>query len=78
MTKFFQIIQLIRYIGELVKTVEQQIPLPGKGKEKLEFVLSVVDAAAVQAGESVAQVADIVGKWVGLFNKTGVFKTTPK
>lgn len=71
------IFQLIPVILELVKSIENQIPEGGQGKEKLEFIKSILNALS-EAYPSILNVSSIIEKIVSysvsLYNTTGVFK----
>mgnify|MGYP001613572772 CR=1 FL=1 len=80
---FLMFLQLAPHIIDLVKKVEELIPEPGKGKEKLDLVLTTVNTAVAGSTEVAAAVAGhdlegsvkaLVATTVATANATGAFK----
>lgn len=80
---FLMFMQLAPHIITLVKQTEELIPVPGKGKEKLELVLNTVNAgvqgsaevASAVAGHDLnAAVTTIVNAAVATAKAAGAFK----
>jgi hypothetical protein len=72
------VIQLIPALIELIKAIEAAIPESGKGKEKLEAIRNIIEITYDGAKEIWPMIEKIVATLVTMFNKTGVFITTPK
>ncbi len=75
MNIFFQIVSMIPTLIQLVKAAEDAIPVSGKGKDKLDFVLGVIGDTMGDVGSLIPAITKIVARIVGLFNKTGQFET---
>ena len=69
-----KIAQLFGLIAELVKVVEAAIPEQGKGKEKLQAVVSLLEITGQVGKDLLPKVVDIVGIVVALYNATGIFR----
>jgi hypothetical protein len=87
MTTFLAILKLVPLIIQLVRAIEEAIPLPGAGKSRLELILDIMrgiydDTAELQHAFSWDKLAGIVtkivGTVVGALNKAGVFTTASK
>ncbi len=85
MKTLLAILQLFPFILAAVRAVEEAIPIPQTGKQKLDLVLDAVKAAYDGASDLQKQfswdklsgiVVTIVGKIVGVLNALGVFHTT--
>jgi hypothetical protein len=82
MNKFLTILKLFPVILGAVKAVEDAIPLPGRGKKKLDMVLNVVQLAYEGSAELsqsfswdklVAVVVPMIGNIVDVHNELGLF-----
>lgn len=82
MQKLLMWLQLVPAIIGIVREIEKAIPQRGKGAEKLNMVLDVVDVAvaaapevagAIEAKDVRGTVTKIVNATVGVMNKTGAF-----
>jgi len=80
---FLMFMQLAPTIIDLVKKVEELIPGPGKGQEKLDLVLNTVNTATAGSTEVAAAIAGhdltgsikaLVATTVATANAAGVFK----
>lgn len=74
MLKLITALRLIPTILKVVKSIEEEIPLPKKGKEKLDFVLEVVEKANDTTQNILPIVKPIVSAAVKLYKVTGVFR----
>jgi len=83
MNTFLIILKLFPLILSIVRSVEDAIPLPGQGKQKLDLVLDILKTAyegssSLAAGftwdKLVAIVVPMVGKIVDLHNALGLFQ----
>lgn len=74
MSKLLMALRLIPVVLKAVRSIEEEIPLPKKGKEKLDFVLDVVEKANDTALNVRPIVEPIVNAAVKLFKVTGIFK----
>lgn len=83
MRTFLMILRLMPVILPLIRAVEDAFPLPGKGREKLAFVLDllrqVYDASDDLSREFsfdrlAAVVVPIIARFVGLSNALGLFR----
>lgn len=74
LTTISTIIGLIPSILDLIKSIETQIPVSGKGKEKLEFVKNALTIAYPQIVEIWGTIEKIIAAAVTLYNATGIFK----
>jgi hypothetical protein len=70
------IIQILPYIIQLIKTIEDEIPEGGKGKNKIEYIHQVLTASYPPIIEIWETLERIITATVSLFNATGVFKKT--
>jgi hypothetical protein len=77
------LIGLLPQIIGAVKAIEVALPQTGKGAEKLALVKSTLEAAELVASTTMPIVAQlwpaieaIVGAVVGMFNRTGAFKSS--
>ena len=89
MNTFLIVLKLAPLILGIVRSVEDAIPLPGQGKQKLDLVLDILKtayegssslAAEFSWEKLVAIVVPMVGKIVDLHNTLGLFQkpTQPK
>ena len=83
MNTFLIILKLAPLILSIVRSVEDAIPLPGQGKQKLDLVLDILKtayegssslAADFSWDKLVAIVVPMVGKIVDLHNALGLFQ----
>ena len=83
MNTFLIILKLFPLILSIVRSVEDAIPLPGEGKQKLDLVLDILKtayegsnslAAEFSWDKLVAIVVPMVGKIVDLHNALGLFQ----
>jgi len=83
MNTFLIILKLFPLILSIVRSVEDAIPLPGQGKQKLDLVLDILKtayegsnslAADFSWDKLVAIVVPMVGKIVDLHNALGLFQ----
>jgi hypothetical protein len=72
------IVQLIPALIELIKAIEAAIPASGQGREKLEAIRKIIEATYDGAKEMWPMIEKTIEAIVGLFNKTGIFTTSPK
>jgi len=73
MTKLLTILTLIPKLIEVVKAVESAIPITGKGKEKLEAVIDIMQATGDDIAGIIPILSTVISRIVALFNATGVF-----
>lgn len=66
--------QLFGVIAELAKAVEAAIPEKGKGKEKAQAVVAMLELTGQVTKDLLPKVLDIIGIVVALYNATGVFR----
>ena len=69
------ILQLIPALIGAMRAIEDAIPGTGKGEEKLAAVRQILEAVDSSASKYWPQIQAVIGVLVGLFNKTGAFKT---
>lgn len=69
------IFQLIPALIAAMKAIEEAIPSTGKGEEKLTAIRQILEAVDSNATKFWPQIQATISVLVGLFNKTGVFKT---
>jgi hypothetical protein len=70
------ILQLVPAIIEAVKAAEAFIPLPGQGKNKLDFVLGVIQDTYADAASIIPIITKVIARVVSLANITGIFTTS--
>jgi len=70
------ILQLIPALIVAIKAIEDAIPGQGAGEAKLSAIRQMLEAIDGGIGKMWPQIAATIGVLVGLFNSTGVFKTT--
>ena len=75
MKTLIMILQLLPVLIEAVRSVEALLPLSGFGKEKLEFVLGIVEDTHADVEDIQPIIIRIIMRIVGLANATGIFKT---
>jgi len=75
MNTVIMILQLIPALIAALRAIEDAIPGSGKGEEKLAAVRSILEAVDSGATKYWPQIQSVIGVLVGLFNKTGTFKT---
>ena len=85
MKKIAAILQLFPVLLNATKAVEEAIPLPGRGTQKLDLVLDVLkqayDASALLSESFswealVAVVVPMIAKIVAVHNELGLFATS--
>ncbi len=69
------ILQLIPALIAAMRAIEEAIPGTGKGEEKLAAIRGILEAVDSGASKYWPQIQSVIGVLVGLFNKTGAFKT---
>ena len=69
------ILQLIPALIAAMRAIEEAIPGTGKGEEKLAAVRAILEAVDSGATKYWPQIQSVIGILVGLFNRTGTFKT---
>lgn len=74
MVKLLAALKMIPVIIKAVRAIEEEIPLPKKGKEKLDFVLDVVEKANDTALNLKPIAEVIVNAAVKLYKATGIFR----
>jgi len=72
------IFQILPAIINALKAVEEAIPGQGHGEAKLAAVREMVEVVDGGLKPLWPQLLGVIGSLVGLFNKTGVFTSTPK
>ena len=58
-----------------LRAIEDAIPGTGKGEEKLSAIRAILEAVDSGAAKYWPQIQSVIGVLVGLFNRTGAFKT---
>ena len=86
LTTISAIIQIFPLVVELVRTIEQAMPLKGAGAQKLDLLKGILeDAYQTMTSEDkktlslerlVLAAVSIANRLVGYFNTTGVFPKT--
>jgi len=74
MQVFLTIVKLIPALIALVKEIEEAIPEPGQGAEKLSAFRKIFEAAYSGFEEIWPVIERVVSVLVELFNSTGMFK----
>ena len=69
------ILQLIPALIGAMKAIEEAIPGSGKGEEKLAAIRGILEAVDAGVVKYWPQLQSVIGVLVGLFNRTGAFKT---
>lgn len=69
------ILQLIPALIAAMRAIEEAIPGTGKGEEKLAAIRGILEAVDSGASKYWPQIQSVIGVLVGLFNRTGAFKT---
>jgi hypothetical protein len=69
------ILQLLPALIQAMRAIEDAIPGTGKGEEKLSAIRAILEAVDSGAAKYWPQIQSVIGVLVGLFNKTGAFKT---
>ena len=75
MNTVIMILNLIPALIAAMKAIEDAIPGAGKGEEKLAAVRQILEAVDSGASKYWPQIQAVIGVLVGLFNRTGAFKT---
>ena len=86
LTTISAIIQIFPLVVELVRTIEQAMPLKGAGAQKLDLLKGILEDAyqtmtsedkkAVSLDRLVLAAVSIANRLVGYFNTTAVFPKT--
>lgn len=76
MNTIIMILNLIPALIQAIRAIEDAIPGAGKGEEKLSAIRSILEAVDASATKLWPQISAVIGVLVGLFNRTGAFKTT--
>jgi len=69
------IAQLLPALIAAIKAIEEAIPGAGQGEAKLAAVRGIIEAVDTGYKNLWPQIQPVIGVLVGLFNKTGAFKT---
>ena len=75
MNTIVMILQLIPALIQAMKAIEDAIPGSGQGEAKLSAIRQILEAVDAGATKYWPQIQAVIGVLVGLFNKTGAFKT---
>ena len=78
MKNLLKYLQLIPMIVPLVQAAEALVPLPQKGKEKLDFILASLTQVYGDVSDVLPQVKALISSLVALANATGVFHKAPE
>lgn len=78
MKTLLTIIQMLPALIQAVRQIEEFVPLPGAGKQKLELILGIVEDTVDDAKSMIPTIAKVVGRIVGLANAAGVFAKEPQ
>ena len=70
------ILQLIPALIAAMKAIEEAVPGNGQGEQKLAAIRGVLEAADSGVAKYWPQIQTAIGVLVGLFNRTGTFKTS--
>lgn len=68
------VIQMVPALIELIKALENALPIAGIGGEKLAAVRKIIEATFDGAQEIWPVVEKVISVLVDLFNATGIFK----
>lgn len=74
MKLFLSILAMLPQIINAVKVIEEFLPIPGKGKEKLGLITSIATDLGGEAATMVPIIERIVARVVGFANAFGIFK----
>jgi len=78
MQTFLAIVQLIPALIQLIKAVEEALPKAGLGTEKLALVRQIFETTYDSGTKLWPLVEPVIGAFVAIFNKAGIFsKTSP-
>ena len=69
------IVQLLPALISAIKAIEEAIPGTGQGEAKLAAVRGIIEAVDTGYKNLWPQIQPVIGVLVGLFNKTGAFKS---
>ena len=75
MNTIIMILNIIPALITAIKAIEEAIPGSGKGEEKLSAIRAILEAVDASAAKLWPQISAVIGVLVGLFNRTGTFKT---
>jgi len=75
MQALLTIVQLLPAIIAAIKAIEEAIPGSGQGEAKLAAVRGIIEAVDASYKNLWPQLQPVIGVLVGLFNKTGAFKS---
>jgi len=70
------ILQLVPALIAAIKAIEDAIPGTGKGEQKLAAIRDIISATSNGATEMWPIIEKTISVLVGLFNKTGQFRTS--
>jgi hypothetical protein len=68
------ILSIIPAIIAAIRAIEAAVPDSGQGKQKLDAVIAIIEAADESVKKLIPQFSAVIGIIVNLFNVTGVFK----
>ena len=69
------ILQLIPALIAAMRAIEEAVPGQGQGEQKLAAIRGILEAVDAGVVKYWPQLQSVIGVLVGLFNKTGAFKT---
>ena len=75
MNAIVTILNLLPALITAIKAIEDAIPGSGQGEAKLAAVRAILEAVDSSVSKLWPQISAVVGVLVGLFNKSGVFKS---
>jgi len=75
--KLFAMLRILPHIIGAVKAAETLIPIPGKGKEKLDIILGVVNDIGGEAVVLIPEIVKTVSRIVEAANRVGAFTKPP-
>lgn len=73
MKTLLTILQMLPALIQAVKQVEEFVPVPGAGKQKLDLIIGIIEDTFEDAKGMLPTIAKVVGRIVNLANSTGVF-----
>lgn len=74
MKQILLMLQLLPTLIQAVKSVEEAIPVPKSGKEKLDLVLETIRSTGEDIGVLAPAIVKVVTKVVETFNSLDIFK----
>jgi hypothetical protein len=72
------ILSLIPALITAIKAIEEAIPGEGKGEQKLAAIRQIIEVVYGQVFSLWPTLEKVISVLVGVFNTTGVFKTSSK